>query len=167
MGDRAFTELVRAGEGVPRDFINIFAKAFFLTASHSDDRIDAGAVRTAAGEWYGIDKADNLDPEQEMLLRAIVGHVVGKHRVTSFAAQRHQERHRLIQELVDLRLLHLVRRNWMRDHKNPGDRCTVFRVDFGSYAPLMGTSRAPRLWSPGSRALPLPLIDEFVDRLPD
>jgi hypothetical protein len=166
-GDRAFTELVRAGEGVPRDFINVFSKAFFHAVSHSADKIDAGAVRTAASEWFGIDKADNLERDQENLLNVLAGHVVGKNRVTSFAVPKRHERHRLIQELVDLRLLHLVRRNWMRDHNNPGERCAVFRVDYGSYAPLMGTSRAPRLWSPNSQSLPLPLVDELLDRIPE
>lgn len=162
----AFTELVRAGEGIPRDFIQIFSKAFFNSVGSGASQIDAGAIRVAANEWYGIDKSENLDTEEEELFNLISGHVVGKHRVTSFAVRKRQERHRLICELVDLRLFHLVRRNWMRDQANPGDRWTVFRIDYGSYAPLMGTKRAPRLWSPNSKSIQLPSIDNFLSHLP-
>ncbi len=165
-GAPAFTELVRAGEGIPRDFIQIFSKAFFNSVGAGASKIDAGAVRVAANEWYGIDKSENLDSEEEELFNLISGHVVGKHRVTSFAVRKRQERHRLICQLVDLRLFHLVRRNWMRDEANPGDRWTVFRIDYGSYAPLMGTKRAPRLWSPNSKSIQLPSIDNFLKHLP-
>lgn len=160
--ERAFNELVRAGEGVPRDFINIFSKAFFQV-SRSRSRIGTGAIRTAASEWFGIDKLDNLGTDQERFLNVMTGFAVGKHKVTCFAVPKRQERHRLIQELLDLRLLHLVRRNWMRDHSNPGNRCTVFRVDYGSYAPLLGTERAPQMWSSKSQSVPLPNADELLE----
>lgn len=45
---RAFEELVRAAEGVPRDAINIAAKAAFRAGG---DRISMGDVRTAARAW--------------------------------------------------------------------------------------------------------------------
>ena len=160
--ERAFEELVRAGEGVPRDFINIFSKAFFRV-SRSRSKIDTGTIRMAASEWFGIDKLDNLGPDQERFLAVITGFAVGKHQVTSFAVPKRQERHRLIQELLDLRLLHLVQRNWMRDHSNPSNRCTVIRVDYGSYAPLLGTERAPERWLPESRSVPLPNADELLE----
>lgn len=50
---RAFEELVRAAEGVPRDAINIAAKAGFRSGER---RISVADVRSAARSWFQADK---------------------------------------------------------------------------------------------------------------
>ncbi len=54
---RVFDELVRASEGVPRDAINIAAKAAVRAGEHSISMPD---VRRAARQWFQTDKESAL-----------------------------------------------------------------------------------------------------------
>ena len=57
--NETFVELVRASEGVVRDFINIFNAAFFDALRRGRANIDVKAVREAARKWYETDKSIN------------------------------------------------------------------------------------------------------------
>ena len=63
---KAFRELVRAGEGVPRDAINIVGKAALKA---DDKRISLQAVRGAARSWYLQDKEGSVKSRKDGLRR--------------------------------------------------------------------------------------------------
>jgi hypothetical protein len=138
----AFTELVRAGEGVARDFINIFSSAFFDAVRRDAERIDMKAVRSAAREWYEKDKSLNVDEEQARVLRRIIESVIGDRKARSFMVEKDLEKHEVLRSLFDFRLIHLVQRGYA-DKDNPGVRYNIFTLDYGTYVDLIGTKRAP------------------------
>lgn len=137
-----FAELVRAGEGVARDFINIFSAAFFDSIRRDTSKIDRSAVQQAAREWYEKDKAMNVDETLGELLRVIVDEVIGERRARSFMLERRYEKSDVIQSLFDFRLLHLVQRGYA-DKDNPGTRYNIYTLDYGTYVDLAGTKKAP------------------------
>lgn len=138
----AFIELVRAGEGVVRDFINIFSGAFFNAVRRDESKIGIGAVRDAAREWYEQDKAPNVTPTQRVVLQQITDEVVGQRKVRSFLLEKEYEQKEIVRSLFDFRLLHLVHRGYI-DEAKPGRRYNVYALDFGAYVELLGTARAP------------------------
>jgi hypothetical protein len=138
----AFVELVRAGEGVARDFINIFSSAFFDGVRRDNDKIDMKAVRSAAREWYEKDKSLNVDDDQAAVLRRIIESVIGRRNARSFMVEKNLEKHEVIRSLFDFRLIHLVQRGYA-DKDNPGVRYNIFTLDYGTYVDLIGTKKAP------------------------
>jgi hypothetical protein len=139
---KAFVELVRAGEGVPRDAINIVGKA----ALRADDkRISLQAVRTAARSWYLQDKEGSVKsrPDGLALLHWIIDEVIGHRRARAFLLRQGAESH-LIHWLYDQRVLHLVKRGIAaKDH--PGVRYDAYALDYGCYVDLFATAGgAPR-----------------------
>jgi hypothetical protein len=132
----AFSELVRAAEGVPRDAINIAA----LAAQHAhDDPIGIGDIRRAARDWYLRDKqtAVNTNPPARAALRALIDEVVGHRRARTFVVdQLAAERNGIIEDLHDARLLHLLRRG-VADPHHPGMLYDGFAIDYGCYVSLL------------------------------
>jgi hypothetical protein len=148
-----FHELVRASEGVPRDFINIFKSAFFDAKRRGRSTIDMEAIHTGSRQWYESDKRQNLSERQERLLRRLVDEVIGKRRARCFMLQQDHSRHPMIRQLYDLRVIHRLRAGYSgRDR--PGVRYDVFALDYGTYVDLRNTS-----------AMPLPdfVLDETVE----
>jgi hypothetical protein len=132
----AFTELVRAAEGVPRDAINIAA----LAAQHAhDEPIGVADVRRAARDWYLRDKQTTIvsnEPAQTTL-RALVDEVVGHRRSRTFVVdQLASQRDGTIEDLHDARLLHLLRRG-IADPHHPGTLYDGFAIDYGCYVALL------------------------------
>ena len=150
IGSKLFTqrptlqELARASEGVIRDLINIFTKAFFHAQRRGRDTIDRKAVLEGAREWFEQDKARTLDGEMNQALRKIVDVVIGGRNSRSFLMQRDFERHPMIQRLIDARVLHLMTRGYA-DKDNPGTRYIIYSLDYGTYVDLIGTSREPQI----------------------
>ena len=148
LGSRLFTqrptmqELARASEGVIRDLINIFTKAFFHAQRRGRDTIDRKAIVEGAREWFEQDKARALDDEMNAALRRIVDDVIGTRRARSFLMPRELERHSLIQRLIDARVLHHMQRGYA-DKDNPGVRYNIYSLDYGTYVDLIGTSKQP------------------------
>lgn len=128
---RAFAELVRAAEGVPRDALNVA----IVAAEHADDRrISVRDVRAAARTWYRRDKAPAAmaNPEAWELLLWIIDRVIGPRRGRAFLVPMSDAQHPLIRSLYDARVLHVVRRNVaLRDR--PGVRYHVYTIDYGCY----------------------------------
>src|SRR5262249_37651192 len=71
-----FADLVRAGQGVVRDFLGIYKHAFFHGLRMETPVITADAVHTAAVEWLEVDKLTNLEPDLYDVLRRLVDEVV-------------------------------------------------------------------------------------------
>lgn len=150
LASRLFTEratcaeLARACEGVVRDLINIFTKAFFDSQRRGRDSIDKAAVVDSARQWFEQDKAQYLDDELQEVLRRIVDDVIGKRRARSFLLPRELERHPVVQRLFDARVIHHMQRGYA-DKDNPGIRYNIYSIDYGTYVDLLGTSKEPEL----------------------
>ncbi|HEU5110892.1 MAG TPA: hypothetical protein VFT95_20315, partial [Micromonosporaceae bacterium] len=132
----AFTELVRAAEGVPRDAINIAA----LAAQHAfGEPIGLADVRRAAKDWFVRDKQTAIsanDPARRTL-RYLVDEVVGRRNSRTFVLDQQTGAHlRTIEELYDARLLHLLRRG-IADRQHPGRLYDGFAIDYGCYVALL------------------------------
>lgn len=137
-----FKELVRASEGVVRDLINIFTKAFFDAARRNRDSIDKAAVISAARDWFEQDKSKYLNVELNLCLQRIVNDVIGTRKARSFLVPRDLQQDRVLQGLFDARVIHIVQRGYA-DKDNPGMRYDIYTLDYGTYVNLLNTSRQP------------------------
>lgn len=155
----AFSELVRAAEGVPRDAINIAA----LAAQHAhDEHIGLQDVRLAARDWYLRDKqtAINDNDSARELLRRLVDEVVGRRHARTFLLDQFAvARNETVEELYDARLLHVLRRGLV-DRHNPGTLYDGFAIDYGCYVSLLlggvasSRPRARGTWLNSPKGLP-------------
>jgi hypothetical protein len=139
--ENVFTELVRAGEGVPRDFINILSLA---TQYSNGERITMNAVRKAALNWYQTGKANTLRAREDAnrLLEWVIEKVI-KHRRTRAFLVKSQQSYPLLEELFDARVVHVIKRR-VSSNDQPGERFDVFKLDYGCYVDVIGTASAPR-----------------------
>jgi hypothetical protein len=139
---RAFDELVRAAEGVPRDAINIAAKAGMRAGS---EPISLGDVRFAARSWFQTDKIAALRSRDEALhlLYWIIDDVIRGKRARGFLVNQRTTVNPLLLTLFDARVLHVVRRGYSAQDE-PGERYDVWVVDYGAYVDLMHTSYEPQ-----------------------
>lgn len=138
---RAFDELVMAAEGVPRDAINIAAKAAFRAGTQ---RISVANVRTAARAWFQEDKEAALAHREQAvgLLHWIIDQVIRERRARAFLVAQHDSHAPLLQALFDARVLHLYRRGYS-GQDTPGTRYDVWIIDYGAYVDLISTRHAP------------------------
>jgi len=138
----AFSELVRAAEGVPRDAINV---SMLAAMRAGNDPISVPDVRRAAQDWYHRDKgrAVAANPEASDLLHWIIDEVIGSRRARAFLLSPADAGHSLIRELYDARVLHIIKRGYSAQDE-PGVRYDVFQIDYGSYVDLAALrTRAP------------------------
>lgn len=144
---RAFDELVRAAEGVPRDAINIAAKAGMRAGLGP---IGVGDVRFAARSWFQTDKVAALRSREEALhlLYWVIDEVIRGRRARGFLVNQRAEANPLLLTLFDARVLHVVRRGYSAQDE-PGERYDVWVVDYGAYVDLMHTSFEPKGVLPG------------------
>lgn len=139
---RAFAELVRAAEGVPRDALNIAG----IAAAHALDRkITVPIIRTAARDWYQSDKLKALEDRREAtkLLHWIIDEVIRGKRARAFLVAESESHSESILTLFDARVLHLVRRGYSAQDK-PGERYNIWNIDYGAYIDLVQTKNAPQ-----------------------
>jgi hypothetical protein len=142
---KTFEELSRAAEGVIRDLINIFTKAFFDSNKRGRSNIDKKAITESARQWFEQDKSQNhLDDDLQEILQRIVTEVIGEKKARSFLLPRDLERHPAIQSLFDARVIHHLQRGYA-DKDNPGVRYNIYTIDYGTYVDLIGTSKQPQL----------------------
>lgn len=136
----AFDELVRAAEGVPRDALHIAS----LSAQYADDsKISIPIVRKASKNWYQNGKYTSISSQDLaiLLLHWIIEQVIGGRKARAFLLKSGVQ-HRLIEELFDARILHVLKRNISaRDHV--GVRFNAYKLDYGCYVDLITTTRAP------------------------
>ncbi|MEV5719776.1 hypothetical protein AB0L41_38315 [Amycolatopsis mediterranei] len=138
---RAFDELVRAAEGVPRDALNIAAKAAIRAAAK---KISVDDVRNSASQWFQSDKEANLRsrPEAAQLLHWIIDKVIRDKRARGFMVSQRVEGAEILLGLFDARVLHILRRGYSAKDE-PGHRYMVYSIDYGAYVDLMNTKSAP------------------------
>ena len=137
---KTFRELVRASEGVIRDFINIFSLAFFVSQHQDSHKIGIKVIIEASRQWFERDKAKNLDEKLNEKLRKIVDDVIGSKKARSFLISRDLEKHDTIQRLFDARVIHFIKRGYS-DKDNPGIRYNIYSLDYGTYVDLINTSK--------------------------
>lgn len=137
----AFEEVVRACEGVPRDAINILSAA---AQRANDSTISVGDVRAAAQNWYlgTKDAAVSAHEDAKRLLTWLVEKVIKERRAKAFLLQAGL-RDPLIDFLYDERVLHVLRKG-MSAKDQPGQRFSVYGIDYGCYVDLISTARAPQ-----------------------
>jgi hypothetical protein len=170
---RAFDELVRAAEGVPRDAINIAACAA-LRAGPA--QISVPDVRAAARAWFHNDKEAALRSREEAqrLLNWIIDKVIREKRARGFLVDQRSGAAPLLLALFDARVVHLVRRGYSAQDE-PGERYDVYVIDYGAYVDLIHTKYEPAGTFPaGDKAdggyveVPHRIYGQFVVRyLPD
>ncbi len=141
---RAFDELVRAAEGVPRDAINIAARAALRAAER---QISVSDVRAAARAWFQNDKEAALRSrdEAQRLLNWIIDKVI--RRARGFLVNQKAAAEPLLLALFDARVLHAVRRGYSAQDE-PGERYDVYVIDYGAYVDLIHTKPEPLVTLP-------------------
>lgn len=134
-----FEEFVRAAEGVPRDAIHLLGTA---AQSMFGQPITIPIVRKSAETWYTRDKSSSIieNPELSTFLQRIITEVIGHRKARAFLT-RADQRHPSVEELFDLRLLHILKKN-ISSHDDPGIRYNAFKLDYGCYVNLINTSQA-------------------------
>lgn len=139
---RAFDELVRAAEGVPRDIINVAAKAAFMAG---ESKISVENVQTAARSWYQTDKEGALREHEESLalMNWIVDETIRGKKARGFLVSQRDTNHPLLLSLFDARMLHVVRRGYSAQDV-ASERYDVWVIDYGAYIHLVHTKSAPR-----------------------
>lgn len=139
---RAFDELVRAAEGVPRDAINIAAKAALNAGERS---ISVPDIRASARSWFQTDKEAALRSREEAadLLNYVIDSVIKQKRARGFLVNQKSSQNSLLRSLFDARVLHLVRRGYSAQDQ-PGERYDVYVIDYGAYVDLAQTKYAPQ-----------------------
>lgn len=140
---QAFKELARTAEGVARDLLQVFARAYTNAWRSGAAHITVPSVATAARDWYESDKQSNLSEEQHELLRSLVEEVIGSRHARSFLVAREDSSAPLLRSLIDQRVVHVIRRGYA-DKDNPGIRYNICTLDYGCYVDLKGTKREPR-----------------------
>lgn len=139
---RAFDELVRAAEGVPRDAIYITAAAAMRAR---DEKISVPIVRAAARSWFQTDKgrAVRSHPEADRLLSWLIAKVIRGKRARGFLVKEQDADNPLLLALFDARVLHIVRRGYSAQDQ-PGERFDVWVIDYGAYVDLIQTKYNPQ-----------------------
>jgi hypothetical protein len=152
---RAFDELVRAAEGVPRDALNIASKAALQAAER---KVSVPDVRGAARSWFQTDKEAALRSREEAqrLLNWIIDKVIKQKRARGFMVNQKAIDAPLLRALFDARVLHVVRRGYSAQDE-PGERYDVYVIDYGAYVDLIHTKYEPQ------GTLPLDGEGEYVD----
>jgi hypothetical protein len=139
---RAFDELVRATEGVPRDALYIAARAAMRAG---DNSISVPLIRDAARAWFQSDKVRALESRDEArrLLNWIIERVIREKRARAFLVSEKHSSDPLLLALFDARVLHVVRRGYSAQDR-PGERYEVWVIDYGAYVDLIQTKYAPQ-----------------------
>jgi hypothetical protein len=138
----ALQELVRAAEGVPRDALNIVARA---AVRAGESKISTAHVRSAAAQVYTTTKAALMNgvPVAQRLLDVIIQEVISAKKARAFLLLQEHTDDPLIQRLVDDRILHIIKRGYSHSDR-PGLRYDVLQIDYGCYVQLLNTQSAPQ-----------------------
>ncbi|WP_459385691.1 ATP-binding protein [Arthrobacter humicola] len=139
---RAFDELVRAAEGVPRDALNVLGTA---AANAGSNKVSVPDIRKSALSWYQRDKAGalNASPDALALLHWVIDEVIRGKKARGFLVNQKDADSLMLMALFDARVLHLLRRGYS-GQDTPGERYNVYVIDYGAYIDLMQTKFAPQ-----------------------
>jgi len=145
--EAAFRRLVWANAGVPRDFLQMFARAIEHARRNHHSLVTLSDVNVAIGE-SGQGKANDLsqdarntEGELRKLLSALESYCLDEKHINAFLVRSEdsQER-RLVQSLSDLRLVHLINQSTTPD--KAGQRYEAFILDYSMFT---GFRRRPNI----------------------
>jgi hypothetical protein len=147
VAEGAFHRLVWANAGVPRDFLQMFAKAIEHASRAGHKRVELTDANLAIGE-FGQQKMSDLEEdahnEENILkraLEAIESHCLETKKINAFLIRREStEEYRAVQTLSDLRLLHLLHQT-ITPHK-AGERYEAYMLDYSLFT---GFRRRPNI----------------------
>ena len=139
---RAFVELVRAAEGNCRDFLCIFARAYFdeYRQAGKSNAISIPNVVKAAASWYDTEKAStiNTEPQAKETLAYLWNNVLKDYKSRTFLVESSKADHPVLTRLLNERVLH--RLNGTYSHADrPGILHDLFTIDYGAYVRFRGT----------------------------
>jgi hypothetical protein len=132
----AFDQLARAAQGVARDFLVIFAKAF--NSASEGQPIDRIAIRRAMNDVYA-DKLASLDADARERFARIT-QAIFPHGQRAFLADDSLRSDDRFQSLVDKRVVHPLNRRYA-DPLTGGRLFGIYTVDYASYAQLLDQGR--------------------------
>jgi hypothetical protein len=137
----ALQEMIRAAEGVPRDALSIVSRAALRAG---EDKVSTDHIRDAAEQVYLMTKAALLNgvPAARALLDVIIRDVISAKKARAFLLAPDDTEHQLVQQLVDDRILHIIKRGYSSKDE-PGVRYDVLQIDYGCYVQLLRTKSAP------------------------
>jgi hypothetical protein len=148
MSHAALDRLVLASGGVPRDFLTVAARSIQITRLRDNARhVGAQDVNEAAGE-AGKQKRNDLEEDAASSTGQSTVRLVALERLRSFCIDQnhfsffrvglrdkndHADAYRLLQSLVDLRMIHLVKSSLSEAHA-VGERSEVYMLDLSEYS---------------------------------
>ena len=124
----AFKELVRAAQGVPRDFMTILNKAVFSPSPPK--RLTKTSIRLALDALYG-EKLGDLSEAERRMLTCLIKFTTSQD-ARCLLPDTTLSRDSTFHALVDRRLLHRLRRG-LPDPEEPARTFDVYSLDYGSY----------------------------------
>ncbi len=138
--NHSLSEILIASAGIPRDFMNLFINSydkFLLNVSSNSTRITVNHVRLATIDWYQIDKKNEIekDANTKILLEKIVNEIIIQKKRTHFIIPEKFSSNRYLQNLIDLRALHLRKRG-ISHQDIKGVNYNVYSIDYGCYTSL-------------------------------
>lgn len=145
--EAAFKRLVWANAGVPRDFLQMFARALEHSQRNGHATVTVSDVNIAIGE-FGQKKFQEMrdDARQdveniEVMIRALDRFCLDIEKVNAFLLKSEDSEERiLVRKLSDLRLVHLIHQSITPD--SAGEKYEAFIVD---YALFTGFRRRPNV----------------------
>jgi hypothetical protein len=147
IADGAFQRLVWANAGVPRDFLQMFAKSLEHAARAGRRRVELSDANLAIGEFGQQKMADleedaqNEETSVKSALDAIEQYCLDKKKVNAFLIRRDsKDEYKAVQKLSDLRLLHLLHQT-ITPHK-AGERYEAYMLDYSLFT---GFRRRPNI----------------------
>jgi hypothetical protein len=145
--EAAFRRLVWANAGVPRDFLQMFARAIEHARRNRHSLVTLSDVNVAIGE-FGQGKANelgqdarNTEGELRKMLSALESYCLDENQINAFLVRSEDSQERkLVQTLSDLRLVHLISQSTTPDEA--GKRYEAFILDYSMFT---GFRRRPNI----------------------
>ncbi len=145
--EAAFKRLVWANAGVPRDFLQMFARALEHAQRNKHSSVTLSDVNVAIGE-FGQRKMDDLERdarnaagELRSALSALESYCLDENKVNGFLIRSEESNERrLVHVLSDLRMVHLIHQSITPE--KAGERYEAFILDYSLFT---GFRRRPNV----------------------
>jgi hypothetical protein len=134
----SFRRLVWANAGVPRDFLQMFARSLELARKSARSTVALTDVNVAIGE-FGQPKIDQMQGDArnekgalEGVIEFLVKYCLDKNQTNAFLVRSDKsDERRLVQVLSDLRLVHLIHQSITPNRA--GERYEAFIIDYALF----------------------------------
>lgn len=138
---RAFEELIKASEGIPRDFLYIFTSSFRKSQEHpSWKSVGVPAIVDSAKDFFHRDKLRDAKQELQEIMEGLVREVIKHRKVKAFLVPQKLSSSITLQELMTARLLHRWHVGYAAKSGEIGERYDIYAIDYGAYVDLRETN---------------------------